>query len=51
MRAIRKLTQQDGWKTQDSKMTKKMWRETAFPILRDTFSSLCRPECSSRPVA
>ena len=22
-----------------------------FPILRDIFSSFCRPECSSRPVA
>ena len=28
MRAIRKLTQQDGWKTQDSKTAKKMWRGT-----------------------
>jgi len=49
--AYRDLTQQDCWKTQGGRMTKKMWRETAFSILRDIFSLFCRPKSSNRPVA
>ena len=30
---------------------KNVARDSAFPILRDIFSSFCRPECSSRPIA
>ena len=48
----KELTQKDGWNTQDGRMTKKVSaRDCAFPIWRDIFSSFCRPECSSRPVA
>ena len=35
---IRELTQQDGWKTPDGRMMKKCG------------PTLCRPECSSRPI-
>ena len=39
MRAIRELTQEEDWKTQDGRMTKNVARECAFLILRDIFPS------------
>ena len=50
---IRDLTQQDGCKTQDGRMTKQMSRKSwnVRTVSRHIFSSFCRPECSSRPVA
>ena len=47
---VRELMQQDGWKTQDGRMPKNVARGSAFTIVRDIFSSYCRPECSSHPV-
>ena len=48
----RDLTQQDGWKTQDGRMTKKRGARLCIPgLARHFFSSFCRPESSSRPVA
>ena len=43
--------QQDGWNTQDGRMTKNVARDCAFLVLRDIFSSFCRPESTSCPVA
>ena len=48
---VRELMQQDGWKTQDGRMRENVERDCAFTIVRDLFSSYCRPECSSRPAA
>lgn len=48
---VRELMQQDGWKIQDSRMQKNVARDCAFTIVRDLFSSYCRPECSSCPAA
>ena len=33
----RDLTQQDGWKTQDGRMTKNVARDCAFPVLHNIF--------------
>ena len=45
------LTQQDGWMTEDNRMTKNVALEWERTVSRDIFSSFCRPEPSSRPVA
>ena len=48
----RDLTQQDGWKTQDGRMTKKCCARLCIPgLARHFYTSFCRPESSSRPVA
>ena len=47
----RDLTQQDGWMTEDNRMTKNVALEWERTVSRDIFSSFCRPEPSSRPVA
>ena len=49
---VRDLTQQDGWKTQDGRMTyKNVAQDRECTVSRNIFSSFCRPESSSRPVA
>ena len=49
---IRDLTQRDGWKTQDGRMTKKCCARLCIPgLARHFYTSFCRPESSSRPVA
>ena len=49
---ITDLMQQQRWKTQDGRMTKKCRARLCIPrFLRDIFSSICRPESSSRLVA
>ena len=49
---IRDLTEQDGWKTQDGRMTyKNVAQDRECTVSRNIFSSFCRPESSSRPVA
>ena len=48
----RDLTQQDGWKTQDGRMTKKCCARLCIPgLARHFYTSFFRPESSSRPVA
>ena len=47
----RDLTQKEGCKTQDDRMTKVFVRQDPFPVLRDIFLTFCRPESSSRRVA
>ena len=48
----RDLTQQDGWKTQDGRMTyKNVAQDQECTVSRNNFSSFYRPESSSRPVA
>ena len=48
----RDLTQQDGWKTQDGRMTyKNTAQDQECTVSRNNFSSFYRPESSSRPVA
>ena len=47
----RDLTQQDGWMTEDNRMTKNVALEWERTVSRDIFSSFCSPEPSSRPVA
>ena len=49
---VRDLTQQDGWRTQDGRMTyKNVAQDQECTVSRNIFSSFCRPESSSRPVA
>ena len=47
----RELTQQDGCKTQDGRMTKNVARDCIPGLARHFISSFCRPESYSRPVA
>ena len=48
----RDLTQQDGAKTQDGRMTKKCGARLCIPgLARHFYTSFCRPESYSRPVA
>ena len=44
----RDLTQQDGWKTQDGRMTyKNVAQDRECTVSRNIFSSFCRPESSA----
>ena len=46
------LTQQDGGKTQDGRTTKKCGVRLSIPgLARHFYTSFCRSECYSRPVA
>ena len=48
----RELTQQDGGKTQDGRMTKKCAARLCISgLARHFYTSFCRPESYSRPVA
>ena len=42
--SIRDLTQQDGLKTQDGRMTKNVAQDRECTVSRHIFSSFCRPE-------
>ena len=51
-RVNRDLTQRDGWKTRDGRMTKKCCARLCIPgLARHFYTSFFRPESSSRPVA
>ena len=49
---IREITQQDGGKTQDGRMTKKCGARLCSPgVARHFYTSFCRPESYRSPVA
>ena len=48
---IASLRNRTAGRLRTAKWRKNVARDCAFPILRDIFSSFCRPESSSRPVA
>ena len=51
MLTIASLRNRTAGRLRTAEWRKNVARDCAFPILRDIFSSFCRPESSSRPVA